>query len=63
MLGTMQSGDTRRVNVYAQLARQRPTVIEQALNVTAVYAVDEATAYQNSDQAPKFLSVAVRPSL
>jgi len=44
MLETMQSGDTRRVNVYAQLAKQRPTVIEQAANVTAVYAVDEATA-------------------
>ena len=47
----MQSGDNRRVKVYAQLAKERPTVIEQAANVTTVSAVDEATAYQNSDPA------------
>ena len=50
-LGTMQSGDNKRVKVYAQLAKERPTVIEQAANVTTVSAVDEATAYQNSDPA------------
>ena len=33
MLGTMQSGDTRRVKMWAQLAKQRPTVIEQAAKV------------------------------
>ena len=51
MLGTMQSGGTRRVKMWAQLAKQRPTVTEQAANANATEEMEQMP--NNSDPASK----------
>ena len=51
MLGTMQSGGTRGVKMWTQLAKQRPTVIEQAANANATQEMEQMP--NNSDPTPK----------